>query len=1718
MHAAPPQESRLMDNIEAIIVRADLGGNLSEGAQAAVRDLAKLEDAARKITTTTAQIGEGAQRASQGFTALEARLDSNVRLTNAKVVADARLAREIETITRSTEAGTAAQARANALIEAATRNRDAYIAKVRQDVALSEQRTARLLGETAAMGRLDQASATAGNSAGRLGQVMGQAGFQIQDFAVQVQGGTSALVALSQQGSQMLGVFGTGGAIAGAVLTVGLLAAQLLGTRAATDELKEALDGQKLAMDQANDAADRYTSRLEDQAEALVRLGTHYRNASEAARAFDTARLTQVQGNLTTQRNAIDNRLFGGIDSNVEAGRGVQQQFDAMGNATGFLTEATRRLTPGLEQARQALAEFRSEAVVTSDGIAALYNRFTTLDAGSAAMNTRLREAAAGLLAAAPDLLRIADAQREAAVQFLAVREAAGASGEELDRYAARFGNLAVQVRLAGASLNSLRQGAIGGAEDRVAVEIQRNEAILRAVQSGGRAAGLAMQEAGTRQEQILRRASELEEARQRQMVAAGRTAEEARESVRELRTEFVAQATAAVDGGRAVTRALEAPAAAARSAARTVAEADEEIAAASRAVIDAERARQSLMSDGASVHQAIRTESEKYADELARLNNLLNAGAIEQETYNRAVAAADPAMRAAREAARQVEQDNKTTTDSIVRYGADRFADMFGDNKKSWAEMWSSFLSTSRATMARIAAEAIIRPVITPIVSSLGLGALGSSNGSGLGSLLGLGGIHGGASGVSTAGSTAAGLQQAQQSAGLFSAGRFGNLGNAFTSSGAANTGFGWLDGALNTQLVAPSGVGGILPAGVQGPLAPASNGLTVAGGIGGAASIGLGAYSIYSGIQRGGPGGYTSALGGAAGVAGGALSLAGGAGLIGPGLAALGPYGMAAAAILAIAGALLPGQKASGKGQEAFVNVDSGSSGFAGLGGDRYSQENRDAAGNAANQVAALARQVGEKLGGAQFGSHVAVGVTSGRGNGPGDLYLDVAGRKAQFSNDEAGSKQLAEEAGRLILRQFREANRASGDYAGILNASGDSLETLQKNLDWYEQTYKVLAGTAPKLNEFADGLRGVVAPFDEVIGRAREYGLQVGAIEDKRSKALEEAIAPMLAPLKSVSTAQTEYEKGLENIRENYEATIRVVGELGRGTDDLREAMAKAEVQFKASANAAFQSRVDEVSGNGFLNQIRAAQAEYDANAANAASMGRNYSEITHLAIKNILDGLNAAQLRLVAGSDFGAHRGTNDLALAMLPAVEAVERAAAGAEAAAAAQEEAARAQQQAAERLQAVLQAGGGVRAYLDGQRGTSTPGGAIPQQALAESQAQFARDLALSRGGDLDALGRVTGTADRVLAAGQDMFASSPEFQALRSMVLSSLESLPATRSYDQMTLDTLQLIASGQMRATELLGILSADTDRDQRISWPEFASFSTSQAEAFSSLAQALGATGATTTELFRQIDADNDGILSRLEIQNALASTAVDSGQSTVQSVLRLGSATDIGNQLQSGSNQWLAALTGILDTLRYSAEAHLPYLTRLPDIQTSIFLLKELARGHAGGVRVTTLRASGGADGGFQQYGAPVGNPFGHDNFGGLEAGGIVGRYAAGGVVGNGRWNEDSVLASYAGGGSIALAGGEFVMPAPRTQQYEDALWSMRAGTFGANGSSSSDAVARMVERLAREIVELRAEMQRMVRAGERTADATEETASSNAAMARREVIVGRRSAA
>ncbi len=104
-------------------------------------------------------------------------------------------------------------------------------------------------------------------SASKFSQVAGQAGFQIQDFIVQVQGGTSALTAFTQQAPQLAGAFGPGGAVVGAFLALagvigGVLFKSLLDTKTAMDKLKEAIESAKNIVSTSKDGVIEFSDEI----------------------------------------------------------------------------------------------------------------------------------------------------------------------------------------------------------------------------------------------------------------------------------------------------------------------------------------------------------------------------------------------------------------------------------------------------------------------------------------------------------------------------------------------------------------------------------------------------------------------------------------------------------------------------------------------------------------------------------------------------------------------------------------------------------------------------------------------------------------------------------------------------------------------------------------------------------------------------------------------------------------------------------------------------------------------------------------------------------------------------------------------------------------------------------------------------------------------------------------------------------------------------------------------------------------------------------------------------------------------------------------------------------------------------------------------------------------------------------------------------------------
>lgn len=121
---------------------------------------------------------------------------------------------------------------------------------------------------------------TAGQETTRMFRVqkgaLQQAGYQFQDLAVQIGGGTSALVAIGQQGPQLLGTFGPGGALLGAVLAISTVVGGVFVS--ALGDGKDAITAMDAALQRLDD-----TIEVSDGVPELTRQIRELADVSEAA-------------------------------------------------------------------------------------------------------------------------------------------------------------------------------------------------------------------------------------------------------------------------------------------------------------------------------------------------------------------------------------------------------------------------------------------------------------------------------------------------------------------------------------------------------------------------------------------------------------------------------------------------------------------------------------------------------------------------------------------------------------------------------------------------------------------------------------------------------------------------------------------------------------------------------------------------------------------------------------------------------------------------------------------------------------------------------------------------------------------------------------------------------------------------------------------------------------------------------------------------------------------------------------------------------------------------------------------------------------------------------------------------------------------------------------------------------------------------------------------
>jgi archaellum component FlaC len=303
----------------------------------------------------------------------------------------------------------------------------------------------------------------------RFGSVgLQQVGYQVQDFAVQLQGGTNAAVAFGQQGSQLLGIFGAGGALAGAALAITTaFIAPLLDARKAAKDLDKGME------DLTKSVGD-YTSALSKSKQSISDLRSEYGMFARDAQNLNDINTklvrTIAQRELATGVNKLSNS-FGGQDfgllpqgelDRIALGKQsyedlldvlvsvAETSVDASNNALDFndaleeQRENSLEAVVQLERLKDQLDEQSAKWGISKDAVAGfLANVIRLKDAENyEERNAALKQMAEYLDDATDGFTNGTDEAFELYIQILKAADAALVLGDNADRAAEKFAQI----------------------------------------------------------------------------------------------------------------------------------------------------------------------------------------------------------------------------------------------------------------------------------------------------------------------------------------------------------------------------------------------------------------------------------------------------------------------------------------------------------------------------------------------------------------------------------------------------------------------------------------------------------------------------------------------------------------------------------------------------------------------------------------------------------------------------------------------------------------------------------------------------------------------------------------------------------------------------------------------------------------------------------------------------------------------------------------------------------------------------------------------------------------------------------------------------------------------------------------------------------------------------------------------------------------------------
>lgn len=379
---------------------------LLQGGKQAIDALDKLDAAAQQSGKGMDNLDQSTSQTGSAFTELAGyanSMDNQLRKLNTNVSG---IARAMEEARSGTGGASSEFSRAESIIEALG-NQLAVLDEAQENGARSAAVLAAQL--RAGSKATDEEKQKIGELTGRLYDMktgaeggakgtgswkssMQQAGYQVQDFIVQVQGGQSALVAFAQQGSQLAGAFGPGGAVVGAFIALssvlaGVLITSLNGGKNAMDALKDAAE----AMDKVINVSQNGVAALSDKYANLAR------NNAEAATILRNQAMIEYNAAIAKIPKSINdasNSIVGFTDKLKTSFVGGIASIDEFNKNLSTVGATADTYSAAMEQARSAGAKFTVNANAIQNTVTTLADKFGVSEQRAFELSKQLSEVA----------------------------------------------------------------------------------------------------------------------------------------------------------------------------------------------------------------------------------------------------------------------------------------------------------------------------------------------------------------------------------------------------------------------------------------------------------------------------------------------------------------------------------------------------------------------------------------------------------------------------------------------------------------------------------------------------------------------------------------------------------------------------------------------------------------------------------------------------------------------------------------------------------------------------------------------------------------------------------------------------------------------------------------------------------------------------------------------------------------------------------------------------------------------------------------------------------------------------------------------------------------------------------------------------------------------------------------------------------------------------